>query len=44
MPNPDSLKSKLKSLCCRTDDLVVIPLVSIGPSGIGGDYQREKVE
>jgi hypothetical protein len=25
----------------RRDDNVKIPLISIGPSGIGGDYQRE---
>ena len=37
----DSEKSNLKSLSSRTD--VTIPLVSIGPSGIGGRYQSEMV-
>jgi len=29
---------------CRADDLVAITLVGIGPSGIGGEYQEEKVQ
>jgi len=40
MPNPDTLKSKH---CYHTDSLVGIPLLSIGPSGIGGEYQREAI-
>ncbi len=35
------MKSKLKGICHRSDNLVKIPLVSICPSGIGGEYQRE---
>jgi len=27
----------------RTDILIDIPLVSLGPSGIGGEYQRENI-
>ena len=27
--------------CSRTSDFTDIPLVSIGPSGLGGKYQRE---
>ena len=38
---PDSVKSKPRSRCNRTD--VTIPLVSIGPSGIGGRYQSEMI-
>ena len=38
---PNSVKSKIKSLHHRTD--ATIPLVSIGPSGIGGQYQKEIV-
>ena len=34
----------LKSTCCHSDNSVDIPLVSIGPSGIGGVYQNEKVQ
>ncbi len=26
---------------CRTSDFTGIPLISIGPSGLGGKYQRE---
>jgi len=37
----DSTKSELKRLCNHMD--VTIPLVSIGPSGIGGDYQSEMI-
>lgn len=40
---PNSVKSKLKSLCNRTENSVAIPLVSIGPSGIGGQYQSEMI-
>ncbi len=41
LPKPGSVKSKLKGICHSFDNLVKIPLVSIGPSGIGGEYQRE---
>ena len=41
MPNPNGMKSELKGICHSSDTLVKIPLVSIGPSGIGGEYQRE---
>ncbi len=41
LPQPMSVKSKLKGICHHPDNLVKIPLVSIGPSGIGGEYQRE---
>ncbi len=40
-PKPGSVKSKLKGICHRFDNFVKIPLVSIGPSGIDGEYQRE---
>jgi hypothetical protein len=38
---PDNTKSKPKSLSHRTN--VTIPIVSIGPSGIGGRYQSEMI-
>jgi len=41
LPKPVSVKSKPKRVCHRLDNFVKIPLVSIGPSGIGGEYQRE---
>jgi len=41
LPKPGGMKSKLKGICRSFDNLVRIPLVSIGPSGIGGEYQRE---
>ncbi|MBA7634741.1 hypothetical protein ES703_42331 [subsurface metagenome] len=41
LPKPGSVKSKLKGICRSFDNLVKIPLVGIGPSGIGGEYQRE---
>jgi hypothetical protein len=41
LPKPISVKSKPTRICHRSDNLVRIPLVSIGPSGIGGEYQRE---
>jgi len=43
MYNPGGIKSDLKRICRRTDDLVGVPLVSIGPSGINGEYQRERI-
>ncbi len=36
-----NMKSRQKRLLYRSDDFVKIPLVSIGPSGLGGQYQRE---
>ena len=41
LPKPGSVKSKLKGIGHRSGNLVKIPLVSIGPSGIGGEYQSE---
>jgi len=38
----DGIKSKSQRIYHRSDDLIKIPLVSIGPSGIGGEYQRER--
>lgn len=38
---PDKVKSKSQKIYHRSDDSAKIPLVSIGPSGIGGEYQRE---
>jgi hypothetical protein len=32
---------KKQRICNRPSKFVKIPLVSIGPSGIGGEYQRE---
>jgi hypothetical protein len=40
--SPDSLRSRVKRLFdFSSSSLVGIPLVSIGPSGIGGEFQRE---
>ena len=44
MPDPDVAKSNLNGLFHRTETLIDIPLVSLGPSGIGGEYQREATE
>jgi len=41
MPNPDVAKSNQNRLYHRTDALIDIPLVSLGLSGIGGEYQRK---
>jgi hypothetical protein len=38
----NNVKSKHKRLLHQSDDIVKIPLVSIGPSGIGGQYQIER--
>ena len=43
MPEPDRIGTRMKRRLCRTDTLVRVPLVSIGPSGISGEYQRETV-
>ncbi|MCK4999159.1 MAG: hypothetical protein KAS23_06480 [Anaerohalosphaera sp.] len=42
-PDPDSLVSRFRrALSFKQCDAAGVPLVSIGPSGIGGQYQREK--
>jgi hypothetical protein len=41
LPQHSSVNSKQQGICHHSDNLVKIPLVSIGPSGIGGEYQRE---
>ncbi len=41
LSKPGEVKSKSQRICHRSDDFVKIPLLSIGPSGIGGEYQRE---
>ncbi len=41
LPKPISVTSKPKRICHSSGNFVKIPLVSIGPSGIGGEYQRE---
>jgi len=43
MPDPDVAKRNLNRLFHRTDALIDIPLVSLGPSGIGGEFQRETI-
>ncbi len=35
------IKSKSQRMSPHSDDAIKIPIVSIGPSGIGGVYQRE---
>ena len=42
LSKPFNVKSRKRRILPRSDDFVKIPLVSIGPSGIGGQYQREK--
>jgi hypothetical protein len=42
LPSPDSLKSRLKRLFTfNGSNLVGIPILSVGPSGINGEFQRE---
>lgn len=42
LPSPDSIKSRLKRLFTFDgSNLVGIPLFSVGPSGINGEFQRE---
>lgn len=41
LSEPTNVKSRQKRILHRSDNFVKIPLVSIGPSGIGGQYQRE---
>jgi hypothetical protein len=36
-----NVKSRQKRILRRSEEFVKIPLVSIGPSGLGGQYQRE---
>jgi len=43
IPEPNRTGAKIKSRASETDKLVRIPLVSMGPSGIGGEYQWETV-
>ena len=41
--SPYSLKSRFNKLFSGSQSVLVgIPLVSIGPSGIGGEFQRER--
>jgi hypothetical protein len=42
MSKSDNTKCRQKTFLHSSDDIVKIPLVSIGPSGIGGQYQRER--
>jgi hypothetical protein len=42
LSKPVNMKSRQKRILHRSDDFVKIPLVSIGPSGLGGQYQRER--
>lgn len=45
LPSPDSLKSRLKRLFTfNGSNLVGIPLLSVGPSGINGEFQRENYD
>lgn len=41
LSKPVNMKSRQKGILHRSDDFVKIPLVSIGPSGLGGQYQKE---
>ena len=41
LPQHSGVNSKQQGIYHHSDNLVKIPIVSIGPSGIGGDYQRE---
>ena len=42
IPSPDSLKSRLKRMfSLRGSDLRGIPIFSLGPSGLGGEFQRD---
>ena len=41
LPQHSIVNSKQQGICHNSDNLVKTPLVSIGPSGIGGKYQRE---
>lgn len=39
--HPNNVTGKIKRLH-QSDEIVKIPLISIGPSGIGGQYQIER--
>jgi hypothetical protein len=41
LSNHSDIKSKSQKISHHSEDSVKIPIVSIGPSGIGGEYQRE---
>ena len=41
LPQHSSVNSKQEGICHPSGNLVKTPLVRIGPSGIGGEYQRE---
>ncbi len=41
LSKPREVKNKSQTIRHRSDNFEKIPLVSIGPSGIGGEYQRE---
>jgi len=41
LSKPNEVKNKPQRIHHSSDSSVKIPLVSIGPSGIGGEYQRE---
>jgi hypothetical protein len=41
LSNHSDIKSRSQKISCHSEDSVKIPIVSIGPSGIGGEYQRE---
>lgn len=42
MSSPDSLGSRFKRMFDLSHiNMVEVPILSIGPSGIGGEYQRE---
>jgi hypothetical protein len=42
LSKPFKAQNNSQKVCNRPDDFVKIPLFSIGPSGIGGQYQRER--
>jgi hypothetical protein len=42
LPIPTPVKSTQERFDNHFDNLVEIPLISIGPSGIGGEYQIER--
>ena len=41
MSKPDDVEFREKRFLHQCDNVVKVPLISIGPSGIGGEYQRE---
>ena len=42
LSKPVNVKNRQKRIRHHSDDFAKIPLVSIGPSGIGGEYQKER--